>query len=286
LSTATRPDSGAIAIDGLSEIADRFDALIVDQYGVLHDGSRSYPEAVKCLEALDRADKTVVVLSNSGRRVAANRERLAALGFDARLFHAMVTSGEVVWQSLAARDDVFHAALGRRCYLIGESGEAEFLEGLDLDPVAAIEDADFVLLLGIDTPRRSLDEHQSMLERAARLKLPMLCANSDIVRFTTSGLQPAPGALARRYEAIGGMVRWYGKPLAAIYDRCLDAMDGIDRHRVLGVGDSIEHDVAGATAAGLRSVYVRGGIDFDGKDVSRPTGLARPPDYVTDRFRW
>ncbi len=276
-------------IDGLAAIADRFDGLILDQFGVLHDGARAYPDAAGCVERLVKAGKSLVLLSNSGRRTRENRARLAALGFPVAAFAAVVTSGEVVWETLATRADLFHAALGRRCYLIAESGEALFLAGLDLDPVGTVADADFILLLGIDTPRRSLADYRPALAAGVRRGIPLLCANSDLVRLTRSGLQPASGALAQKYAAMGGYVRWYGKPEAAIYERCLAALPGIDRRRVLAVGDSLEHDIDGAHAAGLASLYIRGGID-----QGKPTALLpdtrllkdAAPDFVAERFRW
>ena len=62
--------------------------------------------------------------------------------------------------------------------------------------------------------------------------------------------------------------RYVGKPHAAIYDRALASLDavGVARPRVAAVGDSMAHDVAGATAAGFlrretnqwRAAYQRG----------------------------
>jgi HAD superfamily hydrolase (TIGR01459 family) len=277
------------SIEGLAEDAPRFDALIVDQFGVLHDGTRAYPDAPACIEHLAAAGKQLVVLSNSGRRAAANRERLAALGFRVDALHAVVTTGEVVWHALADRADAFHRSFGRRCYVIAESGAAQFLRGLDLVPVVTVDAADFVLLVGIDTPRRALDDYLPALRMAARRHLPLLCANSDQVRITPQGLQPAPGALARRYEALGGYVRWYGKPLPAIFESCLATLNGIDRRRVLAVGDSLEHDVAGARKAGLATAYIRGGIGEGESAADLAASIAAAgtaPDFVADRFRW
>jgi HAD superfamily hydrolase (TIGR01459 family) len=276
-------------IEGLAEIAPRFDALIVDQFGVLHDGTHAYPDAPACVDRLTGAGKQLVVLSNSGRRATANRERLAKLGFRVDALHAVITSGEVAWHALAERADAFHRSFGRRCYVIAESGVAQFLHGLDLVPVVTADAADFVLLIGIDTPRRSLDDYMPALRTAARRHLPLLCANSDQVRLTPEGLQPAPGALARRYEALGGYVRWYGKPLPAIFESCLATLNGIDRSRVLVVGDSLEHDVAGARKAGLATAYIRGGIGEGESPSALAASIAASgtaPDFVAERFRW
>jgi HAD superfamily hydrolase (TIGR01459 family) len=276
-------------IDGLHQIASAFDALIVDQFGVLHDGFRAYPRAAECVAQLRDAGKQIVVLSNSGRRASANRQRLAALGFDPAAFDAVITSGEVAWRALSERSDEFHRALGRRCYIFAEADPKDFLSGLDLAPAASVAEADFLLVIGIDTPRRSLDDYAADLAEGARRHLPMLCANSDLVRLTRSGLQPAPGALARRYEQMGGTVRGYGKPLPTIFGHCLEALNGVDRRRVLAVGDSLEHDILGAQAAGLASVYVRGGIGREETPEAFAAATERlgvQPSYCTNEFRW
>ncbi len=67
-------------IAALSEIADRFDHVLLDQWGTLHEGKSVFSEARACVRALRAAGKRVLVLSNSGRRSDDNVERLADLG--------------------------------------------------------------------------------------------------------------------------------------------------------------------------------------------------------------
>lgn len=276
-------------IDGVRDIADAFEAFIVDQFGVLHDGAHAYPPAVECIGRLHAAGKRLVVLSNSGRRATANRARLAALGFDPAVFHAVITSGEVAWRALADRADEFHRSLGARCYVVAEGDPADFLAGLDLEPARDVASADFLLVIGIETPRRSLESYLPILTEGIRRHLPMVSANSDVVRFTRSGLQPAPGALAHRYEAMGGVVRGYGKPLPTIFLDCLQALEGTDPSRVLAVGDSLEHDIQGAQGAGLASLYVRGGIGHAASAAEFDAATQRLgvwPRYCAERFAW
>jgi HAD superfamily hydrolase (TIGR01459 family) len=276
-------------IAGFAQIVDRFAGLIVDQFGVLHDGTRVYPCVEQCLRQLEDAGKRMVVLSNSGRRAADNCRRLAALGLPTAQFEAVITSGEVAWTALATRTDAFHRALGRRCLLLAEDGDQSFLDGLDLDAVGTAADADFVLVVGIDTPQRSLADYDPELALAARRNLPLLCANSDLVRLTPLGLQPAPGALARRYAELGGPVHGYGKPLRPIFDQGLAALDGIARDCVLVVGDSLDHDILGAERAGIGSIYVRGGVGADIDDATMDAAmraLDARPCYVVQEFRW
>ena len=49
------------------------------------------------------------------------------------------------------------------------------------------------------------------------------------------GLAPAPGALARLYESMGGRVVYVGKPHAPIFDAALAALSaGVSANAVLG----------------------------------------------------
>ena len=68
-------------IPGLSAIAERYDHVLLDQWGVLHDGRAIFPAARAAVGALGRAGKRVLVLSNSGKRAAENAARLARPGW-------------------------------------------------------------------------------------------------------------------------------------------------------------------------------------------------------------
>jgi HAD superfamily hydrolase (TIGR01459 family) len=277
------------AIRGLGDIADAFDALIIDQFGVLHDGMRAYAGVEACLRRLREAGKRMVVLSNSGRRAEDNRLRLGALGLPVALLEDVVTSGEVAWKALRHRDDPFHRALGARCLLIAEAHDTSFVDGLDLTVVGSPEAAEFVLVVGIDTPARDMEHYEPVLRASVACGLPLLCANNDFVRITPSGLHPAPGALARRYAEIGGSVHRYGKPLRPIFEQCLARLNGVPRDRVLVVGDSIEHDVLGAHGAGLPSVHVQGGVEAgepNGALDERAAKLFATPLFRVPEFRW
>ncbi len=53
-----------------------------------------------------------------------------------------------------------------------------------------------------------------------------------------------------------------GKPDPAIYAPVLQHL-GLERPQVLAVGDALRTDIAGATAAGLASCWVLGGLHGD-----------------------
>ena len=66
-------------LKGVRDIADSYDAYIIDVWGVLYDGGeKAYPGVVDCLERLRKRGTKIVVLSNSPRRASIVRERKAA----------------------------------------------------------------------------------------------------------------------------------------------------------------------------------------------------------------
>ncbi|GAB5447656.1 TIGR01459 family HAD-type hydrolase [Gymnodinialimonas sp.] len=239
-------------IESLSEVAERFDAIVLDQWGVLHDGTTPYPGAIDALGALN---KRLAVLSNSGKRSAPNAARIADMGFPAELFELVMTSGEALWQDIEAG----RVAHRRLCPITRGPGDAAaWAKGLDvtLTPDAATSDA--VLLMGL--PDHGADVAQDTLAIARAAGIPVLCTNPDRASPRAGGKTVvSPGALAHAYAKDGGEVHFYGKPHAAVFAVVAASLD-VPPERLLMVGDSLEHDIAGGDAAGWSTVFVRGGL--------------------------
>ena len=134
-----------------------------------------------------------------------------------------------------------------------------------------------MLILGSNAPRLSLDDYRALFRG---ITLPALCCNPDRWMITSSGLQPAPGAIAAVYEEMGGKVSWIGKPYAGIYRHALKLFG--NPARVLCIGDSAEHDVAGGRGAGLSTLLVQQGVSAGVVEAE----LEPQPDYVAAEFRW
>lgn len=245
---------------GIGDLVSRYDGFLLDQWGVLHDGSAPYPGAVTCLERLRQAGKAVVILSNSGRRGSENEVVLARMGFPRDLYDHLVSAGDDAREAIAGRDEPAYRSLGRRCLLLAREGESDLAEGLGLQIAAEAAEADFVLMMSMDSPRQSVAGWLPQLEAAAARSLPMICANPDRHRVHADGrLYEAPGLVARTYERMGGTVHYHGKPHGRIYRTCLRLL-GIAAPRLLAIGDSLEHDVAGAAGAGIDAAFIAGGI--------------------------
>ena len=285
-------------VDGVAALADRYDGFILDLWGVMHDGVQAYPGARDCLAELHRRGKRIVILSNAPRRAAAVVARNAELGIPAELYHGLVTSGEAAWQALSGRSDAWHRGLGSRAFCLMPARDRGLLAGLALEEVAAVGEAQFILNTGVESARDRLEDFEPVLAEGVAAGLPMLCANPDLVVIRGGVRELCAGSLAARYEALGGFVRYHGKPHAAIYALCLEQLGIADRRRILAVGDSLHTDVAGATGAGIDVLFIAGGIHADelglapGQTPSRAR-LARlcregreRPTYAARAFAW
>ncbi|KAI8477095.1 MAG: HAD-like domain-containing protein [Monoraphidium minutum] len=269
-------------ISGLREVAHLFDGVLLDQFGVLHDGRTPYPAAIEAVRQLAAAGKRTVIVSNSSRRAGGTIGKLEKMGFDGSWFAGAVTSGEMAHRFLAERPDAWWRRLGGRClHLTWSSRGAISLDGLGLEVVASPGDADFILAHGTEAVGlpaapgsaggargATLRELRELVEECAAeaarrgRAMPMVVANPDIVTVDgAGGLITMPGTLAEWYRAAGGEVVLMGKPAPLIYDACTCLAPGVAPGRWLAVGDSIQHDIAGAAAAGAGpAVLVVGGI--------------------------
>jgi HAD superfamily hydrolase (TIGR01459 family) len=276
--------SAPVDIDRLSLILDRFDAFLIDQFGVLRDGRGPYPQAAATLAALKAAGKKTIILSNSGKRAAENSARLAALGFDAKGWDWFLTSGETAFRIMAR--ETFRP--GARCLLISRDGDLSPLEGLDIVSTDVASEADIVLIAASEGDVHPLEYYATLLRPAAMAGTPCLCTNPDKVMLTRTGTAFGAGRIAELYAEMGGPVRWIGKPFADIYAEARRLLPDIAPARICAIGDSIEHDIAGAAQAGFASVLVTTGILADATTEERARLYAEhgaAPDFVLPGFR-
>lgn len=242
------------AIPSLRTVASAYDAIVLDQWGVLHNGSTAYPGATTALHALRAAGHRLAVLSNSGKRAAANAERMAAMGFPRDLFEVVMTSGEALWLDVqAGRVPATHFLPIERA-----AGDAEtWAKGLGITLVATQTEADAILLMGLPDDGDPGDA-QRILDQAMAEGKTVYCSNPDKASPRAGGKTVvSPGALAHAYRERGGTVVFYGKPHGAVFQAIETAL-GTDT--LLMVGDSLEHDIAGGHGAGWDSALIEHGL--------------------------
>lgn len=270
----------------LSALATRYDTFFIDQFGVLRDDEGAYPGANAALRHLKALGKTVVILSNSGRSGEYNAERLVKLGFDRAGFDHVLTSGDVAYSILA--DKTARKTGATRCLTISSGDDRNLAERLGFESTEDATDADIVIISGSEAERIPLSAYRDRLRPAAERGVLCYCTNPDRHKLAAGGgTAPGAGSIALAYEAMGGPVRWFGKPYLAIYQHAQSLVSSIAADRILCIGDSIEHDIAGAAGAGLTSCLVRTGVlaassESDIARLSEAHGAL--PDFLLERF--
>ncbi|MBL8708404.1 MAG: TIGR01459 family HAD-type hydrolase [Rhodospirillaceae bacterium] len=280
---------------GLGAIVDEVDLILMDLWGCMHDGIAAYPAARDCLHRLKERNIPVALLSNAPRRTEAVRPRLREMGIGDDLYAGFYTSGEEVWGHLARRDTDAYRALGRRTYAIFAEHDRVFFDGLDLALVEDVAAADFLLAIGVSGPAVTVADFDAVLAGARARDLPLVCANPDLVVHRGGVAEICAGALAEDYRRRGGRIVIEGKPYPDIYRRVMADFGVTEPGRVLGIGDALRTDVAGAAGIGARSLLIAGGIhhgellrsgEVDATALARLSEVGPRPDFALPYLRW
>ena len=251
-------------IDGLGALSGRYDAILCDIWGVLHNGRDAFRPASEALAAFRRDGGTVVLITNAPRPNPIIRDQALAFGVAPEAFDAVVTSGDVAIGMIAARGGapLHHIGPPRDLALIAAAAE----RGGVAPALGGPDEAAYVLCTGLfDDSTETPEDYAGRLARLAERRLPMICANPDLVVHRGHKLVYCAGALAEVYEALGGETIYAGKPHRPIYKAALEriaALRGapVAPARALAIGDALRTDLAGAVAAGLDALFVADGI--------------------------
>lgn len=245
-------------IASIDEIADRYDAVLCDVWGVLHNGRTAYPAACAALQRLKRAGKHVILITNVPKPRGPIPGQLDRAGVPRDAWDAIVTSGDAIRADLATR------APGPMFKIGPDDYDRTLWEGLGLAQ-APLSNAAFVAISGLNRDDETPADYADVLRAAKARDLDLICANPDIVVQFGDRMIWCAGAIARDYEAIGGKVIMAGKPFAPIYDLARKelaeiAKRDVDAKRILCIGDGVVTDIIGAERQGLDSLFIAAGI--------------------------
>lgn len=237
----------------------RYDVLFCDVWGVVHDGFRAYPGAMRALTRFRGNGGTVVLVSNApvpAHRVA---EMLADKHVDPESWDEIVSSGGIALDHVARKN---YSAV----YTIGpRDRDAAFFARLTAHSTP-IERAEAIVCTGLnDDVNETVADYAEVLAAGRDLKLPFVCANPDLVVDVGGRHYLCAGALGEAYASLGGHVYWAGKPHPSAYAAAhakAEAVRGasVPKARILAVGDAIRTDIKAAEGAGVDALFVASGI--------------------------
>ena len=261
-------------ISGIQEIIKQYEVFLIDQWGVMHDGNNGYDHALECINLLNRNNKKMIIISNSSKRKNNTIKRLPKLGFNPNHFIDVLTSGELIWQTISKDLNKYGKNLNK-CFHIFDSSKEDGLiyrKGLtNLDFVDNINDASFILACTPFDNSEPID-YIPILTQAYEKNLLMFCANPDFETIENNKYKNiyCMGTISKLYESMGGKVIIQGKPSIEIYNEALKSVKDYDKKTIIAVGDSIFHDVLGANQFGVDSILITSGIHSENFSSKKP----------------
>jgi HAD superfamily hydrolase (TIGR01459 family) len=278
-------------VERLRDLVDGVEVVLSDIWGVVHNGLESFPDACAALRSYRGQGGTVILITNAPRPADSVQRQLRKLGIADDTYDAIVSSGDLTRHYVADHP-------GRKVFWLGPERDNSIYRGLD--PVLApLAEADYIVCTGLlDDETESAEDYREMMQKARERKLPLICANPDIVVERGDRLIYCAGAIAELYRELGGDVIFYGKPHRPIYERAMAlALErrghavGLDR--VLAIGDSVRTDLAGAHGFGIDCLFVTRGIhseEFEGVDQFDPASVkelfGHPPRALMRELKW
>ncbi len=278
-------------VEQLRGLVDGVEVILSDIWGVVHNGLESFPEACEALHTYRQRGGTVILITNAPRPADSVQRQLRKLGVADETYDAIVSSGDLTRHFVADHP-------GKKMFWIGPERDSSIYRGLDA-AMAPLEQADYIVCTGLfDDETESAEDYRAMMLQAREHRLPLVCANPDIVVERGDRLIYCAGAVAELYRELGGEVIFYGKPHRPIYERAMAlAAERRGRptslDRVLAIGDSVRTDLTGALGFGIDCLFLTRGIhseEFEGIDQLDPASVkelfGHPPRALMRELRW
>ncbi len=269
---------------GLGQVADDYDAIFCDIWGVIHNGKIPFHQACDALERF-RERAPVVLITNAPNPSITIPESFREIGVPGEFYDAVVTAGDATIDALARR------APGP-AFKIGPARDDKLYVGLEMN-FSDLEDASFISCTGMYEDDEHPDDYIEILGAARERGIPMVCANPDMKVKVGDDIIWCGGALGKAYEEMGGEVIYAGKPHEPIYRLCRAWLDEVTGYvpppeRILCIGDNIFTDLIGAKRQKMDCLFIQDGLNGDMenrfKTLLGDHGISAR--YVAPRLRW
>ena len=238
------------------EVIDQFDGVLLDIFGVIHDGTKLYDGVPEFMEYLKNKNKKAVFVSNAPRLGSETKKRLLNLGIKEDTFLDVITSGDVVYSKFTTGN-----FKNENAFFVGHEEDKAMFQGL----VNFSDDPMGVNLAIFSGYKGFTGEEEKVRDQLALLAINgvyAICMNPD-VHFMSQGKKGlAAGYMAQVYADMSGQIEYHGKPHKEIFNLALSKI-GLSKDQVVMIGDSFETDVKGANNMGIKSIMTMTGIYGD-----------------------
>lgn len=255
----------------MTSLVQQHDCLLLDLDGTVFRGHEPTTGAVESLAAL--TVRVLYVTNNASRSPDDVARHLVELGFAAGS-DDVVTSAQSAAHLLADQ-----LPAGARVLVVGTEALVAEVAQVGLDPVREFADDPVAVVQGHSTQTAWADLAEAAL--AIRAGALWVAANVDLTLPSERGLLPGNGSMVTALRAAtAAEPQVAGKPQPTLMR---DALSRGDFHSPLVVGDRLDTDIAGATAAELPSLLVLCGVST--ADDTLRAAPAERPDYIAEDLR-
>ena len=151
-------------------------------WGCLHNGLKSFPEALRALEHFKASNGRVVLVTNAPRPIGNVEYQIASLGIKDTHYDMLLTSGELTSNYISTicknKLSIFHIG-GKRHHSIYKDMIHEQKISIETEKIAY---ADIIVCTEPFNPSRDqLADYENTLKVGVDKDLTLLCANPDLV---------------------------------------------------------------------------------------------------------
>jgi len=235
-------------LEHLRDIINNYDLIIIDLWGVVHNGVTPYPSAMKVIEELYKSNKKYFFLSNAPRPIIDVKEFLRSkMNIKENLLKNILTSGE------AAIISIKNFTYGKFFFHLGPDRDKAIYKGLE-NYKSELKNCDYILCTGLyDHSIRNLEYYKKLLKDSLNKK--MICTNPDLVVDRGEIQEYCAGTIAKIFEEMGGEVIYFGKPHKQIYSMIIQ-----ENEKILIIGDNLRTDIKGANLIEQDSLFILDGV--------------------------
>src|SRR5258707_7714241 len=157
-------------IDHFAPLAPRYDVVLSDVWGVVHNGVTAFPGACDALARFRAGGGTVLLITNAPRPAEVVVRLLDRLHVPHAAYDGIVSSGDVT-------QDVIIKRRTERVFHIGPERDHSVFTDLGIR-FAPVESADYAVCSGLyDDETETPEDYRALLTTMLRRKLLMVCAN-------------------------------------------------------------------------------------------------------------
>jgi HAD superfamily hydrolase (TIGR01459 family) len=247
---------------GIKEVADNYDVYFIDLWGVIHNGLACHPEALLVLDYLKKKNKKIILISNAPRPSKTVSLFLEKIHLPKSLYDILITSGDETKEYITIHKK------NKKFYHLGPDRDRDLFKDLNIN-LFNKEESDEIICTGLFfAENEKLEQYDSELELYKKENKILVCANPDEAVFRGNKKELCAGALAKKFEELGGKVIYFGKPYKSIYYSALKKLNLLKifeekKINLIAIGDNLKTDIKGANSLNIDSIFITNGLYKD-----------------------